>query len=689
MKRFLTHSFVLCCFLLGSPTAHAQSRRSRNSGRHPANVGADSFQSSSDTAYFQRILFLENQRIAKDKFLTACLSHSSRRVVKAALMALGRIGDTSALDEMARFLSKKDVDLAEAAAFALSIVGGDTAPKILSQSLVFQKNPRIRAALLLGIGRVGAESGVGPVSQALLKETDPEILDSAAEGLTLLWSGASEKWAVADGLLSKLTKLSQGQEPLSVSAAAALSRYKGEPKLIPINDLFEAVLKTPSPSARALLVRLLNRVHTPQAGILLTNLLLRDPNTGVRVEAASALKNQTTTLPILDALKHAAATDANRGVSVNALNSIGKFATLAVPAADTLESLCKNSQSHWVRVNALKNFARVAPEKARALVAEWVKDANHPLHSSIVATYAVLGTPEDLEKMAALLVDSEAKGITESLEEMTSLTEDKITDPVKNVLKRLILKNDMGVTALISQLAEQFKWKDFAPLLASSYGIYTQEDHVEVKVGILNALAIIGDTSQSSIVELATNDRDKHVVTAAVAALKVMTGKDLSQKIPLNSKINSRVPNWQDLKTALSRHVVIKTPRGDITLKMLPEGAVSAYQFIQLASTGFYDGKIFHRVVPNFVAQGGDPRGDGFGGPGFLIRDEVSPSRHLRGTLGIATAGKDSGGCQFFINSAPNLHLAGKYTLFAEVISGINVVDSLEVGDKLLAVQVK
>jgi cyclophilin family peptidyl-prolyl cis-trans isomerase len=120
-------------------------------------------------------------------------------------------------------------------------------------------------------------------------------------------------------------------------------------------------------------------------------------------------------------------------------------------------------------------------------------------------------------------------------------------------------------------------------------------------------------------------------------------------------------------------------------MKMLPEAPVTAFNFVKLVRNGFYKNKTFHRIVPNFVVQGGDPRGDGYGGPGFLIRDEVSRRKHERGTVGIATAGKDTGGSQFFINLAPNLHLNGKYTLFAEITQGMAVADKLEAGDKILS----
>jgi len=108
-----------------------------------------------------------------------------------------------------------------------------------------------------------------------------------------------------------------------------------------------------------------------------------------------------------------------------------------------------------------------------------------------------------------------------------------------------------------------------------------------------------------------------------------------------------------------------------------------------LVKSGFYADKVFHRVVPHFVVQGGDPRGDGYGGAGFLIRDEVSgPWSHVRGAVGIATAGKDTGGSQIFIDHDPNMHLDGAYTVFANVVSGMKNVGRLEMGDRIIRARV-
>ena len=111
-------------------------------------------------------------------------------------------------------------------------------------------------------------------------------------------------------------------------------------------------------------------------------------------------------------------------------------------------------------------------------------------------------------------------------------------------------------------------------------------------------------------------------------------------------------------------------------------------QFIELARSGFYNGLPFHRVVPNFVAQAGDPKGDGDGGPGYTMRDELSPTPFLRGTIGIALAGKDTGGSQFFLTLSPQPHLDAKYTVFGKVVKGAELLDQISLGDTIERIRI-
>ncbi|MCA1009522.1 peptidylprolyl isomerase [Halobacillus halophilus] len=113
--------------------------------------------------------------------------------------------------------------------------------------------------------------------------------------------------------------------------------------------------------------------------------------------------------------------------------------------------------------------------------------------------------------------------------------------------------------------------------------------------------------------------------------------------------------------------------------------------FEKLANSEFYDGLTFHRVIPDFVIQGGDPNGNGTGGPGYTIKCETegNPHKHKRGTLSMAHAGKDTGGSQFFVCHSPQPHLDGRHTVFGQVIEGVDTVDRVRPGDVMHKVRVE
>ena len=135
----------------------------------------------------------------------------------------------------------------------------------------------------------------------------------------------------------------------------------------------------------------------------------------------------------------------------------------------------------------------------------------------------------------------------------------------------------------------------------------------------------------------------------------------------------------------------IETDRGTMVVELYADEAPGTVaNFEKLANSGFYDGLTFHRVIPNFVIQGGCPRGDGTGGPGYTIRCETegNPHRHQRGSLSMAHAGKDTGGSQFFICHSPQPHLDGKHTVFGCVTEGLDVVDAIRRNDHMRTVRV-
>jgi cyclophilin family peptidyl-prolyl cis-trans isomerase len=135
--------------------------------------------------------------------------------------------------------------------------------------------------------------------------------------------------------------------------------------------------------------------------------------------------------------------------------------------------------------------------------------------------------------------------------------------------------------------------------------------------------------------------------------------------------------------------VVMETSRGTLRLRCHAEAApLHVAHFVRLVREGFYDGLIWHRVVSNFVVQGGDPRGDGWGQGDVVLRDEINRYRFVRGSVGMPKAGKDTGGCQLFVAQLPTPHLDGNYTVFAQVEEGLDVLDLLEVGDSIVRARV-
>jgi cyclophilin family peptidyl-prolyl cis-trans isomerase len=134
----------------------------------------------------------------------------------------------------------------------------------------------------------------------------------------------------------------------------------------------------------------------------------------------------------------------------------------------------------------------------------------------------------------------------------------------------------------------------------------------------------------------------------------------------------------------------LRTTRGDITLEFLVADApLTVDNFISLANTGYFNGTRFHRVIANFVAQDGDPTGTGSGNPGHSIRDELNRHRYERGAVGMALSGPDTGGSQYFLTITPHPHLDGGYTVFARVVDGLDAMDQLLLGDRLLEVIVR
>ena len=176
------------------------------------------------------------------------------------------------------------------------------------------------------------------------------------------------------------------------------------------------------------------------------------------------------------------------------------------------------------------------------------------------------------------------------------------------------------------------------------------------------------------------------VATGTAIALLVWGGENHSQD-------ELKTFNTQQIMSEKTLYALIETEKGTMKAELYADATPGTVaNFVELASHNFYDGLTFHRVIPDFVIQGGCPRGDGTGGPGYRIKCETEAPRqyHDRGVLSMAHAGRDTGGSQFFIcHCRQNTqHLDGRHTCFGKVVEGLDVIDDIRQGDRILSIRI-
>lgn len=212
----------------------------------------------------------------------------------------------------------------------------------------------------------------------------------------------------------------------------------------------------------------------------------------------------------------------------------------------------------------------------------------------------------------------------------------------------------------------------------------------DAALAILDALAKQKSKEANDTIKTALNSKDHLIRRRAVALLKANGVGDFSDRIGTVQTRNTEA----DYRRAMARigkkpTVTVVTTKGSFTIEFLPEDApLTVDNFIQLAKRHYFDAQTIPRVVPNFVVQAGDPRGDTNGGPGYTIRCEINEVPYERDAVGMALSGKDTGGSQWFVTHSPQPHLDGGYTVFGRVIRGMEVVDQIARGDRILRVVV-
>ncbi len=582
------------------------------------------------------------------------------------------------------------------------------------QGLLIDDDPRVRRAAAFGLGVLKDKGGI-PALLKVVADSDRETGVLAVEALGKLGAPVTE---VAENLL-----------PLPENERWArlvphLFRFKEEARL----PLAEHALALADHELHARAAFALARDPLPEAAPLLRP-LLQDPDPQVRDWAARGLGDvgDASDLPrlrplldppgagesgpLIQALRSAQrliegrkgtagaappadwerrlaelCADPRPGVRVTALEAAGSF-----KVSDRLGTVLADRATHGSpreRGTALVALAKARYPQADALVEAAAKAAEPDVRAHAAEAAVLLGEGEEilprlsrdaspLVREAVLTARLAAAAATDPKDDTAAvIAKAGLSDPDEGVrataLDWLVTHPKLPVEVLRPALADAMRDESIESGLSA--------------VKALTARALAEAKERGTIIELLEKGATdlKYVLRRECIASLVRLGRPVP---PLAMVEPDKPPTaYRDIleRTRRTRRVEIQTSQGVLRLRLAcPEAPLTCLNFLALTEQHFFDGRTFHRVVPDFVVQGGDPRGDGFGGPGYTIRDEINRLRYTRGTVGMALAGPDTGGSQFFITLSPQPYLDGGYTVFGEVESGLDVLDKLEAGDRI------
>jgi cyclophilin family peptidyl-prolyl cis-trans isomerase/HEAT repeat protein len=584
--------------------------------------------------------------------------------------ALGRTGDFKARVDLEALLVDTEVEVQREAAFALGALGDGEATAALAQAA---------RDVDRDVGRLAVE--------ALAKlEVPIESVTAALRGLPPeeLWrrlAPALWRFPAAAALPTVRRALIEGGENAYSEAVYALARNPVRESLPILRDL----LSDPDPWLRSLAARSLGQVGDG-SDIEKLGALLGAEDTGVVVQALRSARQ-------LVAAGAAAPPASWRGplrglmedrraaVRLSALEAAGAW----LRDAELGAVLAARFQQATGREREVSLLALAASGHPRA--GEFIAQAGSAAEDLLRQRAAsAAGLTEDLPVLTRLAIDAEPAVRSAAFAELLRLTGDIDT----SLVRRALADVDPVVRAVAFDWASEHPLVTVPELLAALGGM-GETDVVEAQFSALAALAAravaVEDDREAVVAALGLLAREADFVLRDRAGDALAELGEAKPAVgPLASERGVRVYRDVVLRAWPPRTVRLVTAKGAIDLRLeCHQAPLTCVNFLQLVGHGFYDGLTFHRVVPDFVVQGGDPRGDGYGGPGYMIRDEINRLRYGRGMVGMALAGPHTGGSQFFITLSPQPHLDGRYTIFGRVVAGLEVLDEITQGEVILS----
>lgn len=662
---------------------------------------------SREVTLYARLLAMTDTRQLDTALINSALSKKWRPLRAAATLAIGQVGAEHGMSGAARLrtlLRDPDVTVGANAAYALGLLRDTAAITDLSAAL--GANHVVAREAAWALGEIGAPARAAIVAGLKSNRDNDTVIQ------LLLAAAKLRPIPIAD-----VEPHLRARHPSVVWAAAyAIARTRAPGGVHDLIDL-EA---SPALSARVEKLDQPLALVGPYADSLSGARRTRAEIARGLAKSAAGDSLGAKAFAVLSRLVG----DVDPHVRINALRSVSTYGRSAKPAL----IYATHDRDPNVRIAAAQGFATVLTKDSQDLPALWGADTSLVYRASLLASAARAGlrpaelvtwtTSRDWRRRAAV---ASAEGDTVdrafAISRAAPLTRDTdprvreaayaalspvqsmpLEDSVHEMLLNGLRDPDFYVRAtVIGALADRPSASDLSAVLAS----YNQAARDSANDARLAAIQYVGSLWKKDSTALdATSLRRLAQMPVPGDPLVRAAGN----AIPVWSAWARVVPaakprRWYEgvvrsivmpAYTGKTLNATIHTARGAIRLELFGSDApITVSNFLSLARSGYYRNTRFHRVVPNFVAQDGDPRDDGNGGPGYTIRDEMNPHRYDRGAVGMALSGADTGGSQYFITHSPQPHLDGHYTVFGRVLRGFDVLDQIVQGDLITRIDPK
>jgi cyclophilin family peptidyl-prolyl cis-trans isomerase/HEAT repeat protein len=622
--------------------------------------------------------------------LMRLLNDEEARTRRRAALALGRVGLPEAVPALQQALGDAEFEVRQMAAFALGLIGDASARPALLNALK-DSEPIVQGRAAEALGSIGDRNDAAAIAAMVRTSIQGGALNTVMPD-DLGWPLAPPVEAVRLGLYA-LVRLGS-YEALATSAinpngapvsawwpiAFALGR-SGDARAVPA---LTVLLQTPGRFTAAFAARGLGALKAQNAAAALRDIAdkrQRDPAVVIEAIRALAAIRDMPSSRVFERI--VAESESNPTLRLEAANAL---AGLHAPESlDFIVDLMSDS-APAIRGAAIRALAAIDSETFLTTLSGMDPDRDWTVRTAQAEALAMLPGAQGQARLVAMLQDRDQRVIPAVLRALVAA---KAPDAERLLINQLKADDFVVRTAAANSLAS-LKATGAVPALVDAYRATAGDSTYVARAAILTAVNTIDPAAARSLLQDALQDKDWAVRVKAAMLLRDQGVTDTAATIrPAPVRPMDDATRQFLVAPQFSPHAFIQLDRGTIELELaITDAPLTVANFIDLAHKGFFNGVAIHRVVPDFVVQDGDPRGDGEGGPGFTIRDELNQLPYLRGTVGMALDWKDTGGSQFFITHSPQPHLDARYTTFGRVVNGIELVDRIEPGDVIRRVQI-